>query len=213
MMSSDSQAMGRVGEVIIRTWQTAHKMKSQRGKLAERSGARTTTTASSAISRSTRSTRRSRTASAHVVGSVEPGKLADLVLWKPAFFGVKPELILKGGMIAAAAMGDPNASIPTPQPVHYRPMFGAFGKALSTSVTFVSKAALEEPGGAQARVSRSRWSPVENTRRIGKRDMKHNDALPRIDVDPETYEVRADGELLTCEPASVLPMAQRYFLF
>jgi urease subunit alpha len=148
----------------------------------------------------------------HVVGSVEPGKLADLVLWKPAFFGVKPSLIVKGGAIAAAAMGDPNASIPTPQPVHTRPMFGAFGRALSTSVTFVSRAALENRAVAKLKLAKPLVA-VRNTRRIGKRDMKNNDALPKIDVDPETYEVRADGELLTCEPATVLPMAQRYFLF
>ena len=148
----------------------------------------------------------------HVVGSVEAGKLADLVLWKPAFFGVKPSLILKGGMIASAAMGDPNASIPTPQPVHYRPMFGAFGKALRTSVTFVSKASLRNPALKKLGLAKPLVA-VENTRRIGKRDMKLNDALPAIDVDPETYEVRADGKLLTCEPAAVLPMAQRYFLF
>ena len=149
----------------------------------------------------------------HVVGSVEPGKLADLVLWKPAFFGVKPSLILKGGMIAAAAMGDPNASIPTPQPVHYRPMFGAFGKALGTSVTFVSKAALKNPARAQARSREAARRGRRTRARSASASMKNNDALPRIDVDPETYEVRADGELLTCEPASVLPMAQRYFLF
>jgi urease subunit alpha len=147
-----------------------------------------------------------------MVGSVEPGKLADLVLWKPAFFGVKPSLILKGGMIAAAAMGDPNASIPTPQPVHYRPMFGAFGKALATSVTFVSKAALKNPAVIRLKLGK-RLVAVKNTRKIGKRDMKLNDALPKIDVDPETYVVRADGELLACEPATELPLAQRYFLF
>ncbi|HET7033761.1 MAG TPA: amidohydrolase family protein, partial [Casimicrobiaceae bacterium] len=146
------------------------------------------------------------------VGSLEVGKLADIVLWRPAFFGVKPSLILKGGMIAAAAMGDPNASIPTPQPVHTRPMFGAFGKALSTSVTFVSKAAMKNPAVRKLDLAKPLVA-VANTRKIGKRDMRNNDALPRIDVDPETYEVRADGELLVCEPASVLPMAQRYFLF
>ena len=149
---------------------------------------------------------------AHVVGSVEPGKLADLILWKPAFFGVKPSLVLKGGMIAAAAMGDPNASIPTPQPVHYRPMFGAFGRALKTSVTFVSQAALKNPAVTRLALGKPLIA-VRNTRKLGKRDMKHNDALPALEVDPETYEVRADGELLTCEPAQVLPMAQRYFLF
>jgi urease subunit alpha len=146
------------------------------------------------------------------VGSIEEGKLADLVLWKPAFFGVKPSLILKGGMIAAAAMGDPNASIPTPQPVHYRPMFGAFGGALRTSVTFVSQAALANPE-VQGLGLRRPLEAVRGTRAIGKRDMVHNDAMPAIEVDPETYEVRADGKLLTCEPAKELPLAQRYFLF
>jgi urease subunit alpha len=148
----------------------------------------------------------------HIVGSVEPGKLADLVLWKPAFFGVKPSLVIKGGMIAAAAMGDPNASIPTPQPVHYRPMFGAFGKALACAVTFVSKSAIDNPALAALALSKPLVA-VHGTRALGKRDMVHNNALPRIDVDPETYEVRADGELLVCEPARELPMAQRYFLF
>jgi urease subunit alpha len=149
---------------------------------------------------------------AHAVGSIEAGKIADLVLWKPAFFGVKPSLILKGGMIAAAAMGDPNASIPTPQPVHYRPMFGAFAGGLRTSVTFVSRAALASPAVAGLGL-RKPLEAVRNTRRIGKKDMVHNDWQPDIQVDPETYEVRADGELLVCEPAKVLPMAQRYFLF
>ncbi len=148
----------------------------------------------------------------HLVGSIEVGKLADLVLWKPAFFGVKPSLIVKGGMIAAAAMGDANASIPTPQPVHYRPMFGAFGRALKTSVTFVSQAALDNPEVAALRLSKPLVA-VRGTRGIVKADMVHNDATPKIDVDPETYVVRADGQLLVCEPASVLPMAQRYFLF
>jgi urease subunit alpha len=148
----------------------------------------------------------------HVVGSVEPGKLADLVLWKPAFFGVKPQLVLKGGMIAAAAMGDPNASIPTPQPVHYRPMFGSHGKALGTSVTFVSQASLDNGSVAKLGLAKPLVA-VAGTRRLGKKDMRLNDALPAIDVDPETYAVRADGELLTCEPATVLPLAQRYFLF
>jgi urease subunit alpha len=211
MLSSDSQAMGRVGEVIIRTWQTAHKMKGQRGKLAEDPAAHDNHRVKRYIAKYTINPAIAH-GIGHVAGSVEPGKIADLVLWKPAFFGVKPSLILKGGMIAAAAMGDPNASIPTPQPVHLRPMFGAFGKALSTSVTFVSKAALKNPAVRKLGLAKPLIA-VENTRRIGKRDMKHNDAMPRIDVDPETYEVRADGELLTCEPASVLPMAQRYFLF
>ena len=211
MLSSDSQAMGRVGEVIIRTWQTAHKMKVQRGKLAGDPAANDNQRVMRYIAKYTINPAIAH-GIGHVVGSVEPGKLADLVLWKPAFFGVKPSLILKGGMIAAAAMGDPNASIPTPQPVHYRPMFGAFGKALSTSVTFVSKAALKNPAVRRLDLAKPLVA-VKDTRKIGKRDMKRNDALPRIDVDPETYEVRADGVLLTCEPATVLPMAQRYFLF
>src|SRR5213080_2928680 len=211
MLSSDSQAMGRVGEVIMRTWQTADKMKKQRGPLPEDGPGNDNFRAKRYVAKYTINPAIAH-GIAHVVGSVEPGKLADLVLWKPAFFGVKPSLVLKGGMIAAAAMGDPNASIPTPQPVHYRPMFGAFGKALSTSLTFVSKAALENPAVARLRLSKSLVA-VKNTRRIGKRDMKENDALPKIDVDPETYVVRADGELLACEPATELPLAQRYFLF
>ena len=211
MLSSDSQAMGRVGEVIIRTWQTAHKMKGQRGKLAPDPASHDNFRVKRYIAKYTINPAIAH-GIGHVVGSVEPGKLADLVLWKPAFFGVKPALIVKGGMIAAAAMGDPNASIPTPQPVHFRPMFGAFGKALATSVTFVSKAALKNPAVAKLRLAKPLVA-VKNTRRIGKRDMKVNDALPRIDVDPETYVVRADGELLACEPATVLPLAQRYFLF
>jgi urease subunit alpha len=207
MMSSDSQAMGRVGEVIVRTWQTAHKMKVQRGGDSNNDNARVKRyiakyTINPAIAHGI----------SHVVGSIEPGKLADLVLWKPAFFGAKPFLVLKGGMIAAAAMGDPNASIPTPQPVHYRPMFGAYGKALRTSVTFVSQAALGNPQVKELNLQRP-LEAVRHTRGIGKKDMVHNAYLPRILVDPETYEVRADGELLTCEPARVLPLAQRYFLF
>jgi urease subunit alpha len=211
MLSSDSQAMGRVGEVIIRTWQTAHKMKTQRGKLASDPAAHDNFRVKRYIAKYTINPAIAHGIS-HVVGSVEPGRLADLVLWKPAFFGVKPSLILKGGMIAAAAMGDPNASIPTPQPVHYRPMFGSFGKALATSVTFVSKAALKNAAVAKLELGK-RLVAVENTRRIGKGDLKLNDALPTIDVDPETYAVRADGELLICEPATELPLAQRYFLF
>jgi urease subunit alpha len=211
MLSSDSQAMGRVGEVIIRTWQTAHKMKAQRGKLPQDPAGNDNHRVKRYVAKYTINPAIAHGVS-HVVGSVEPGKLADLVLWKPAFFGVKPFLVLKGGMIAAAAMGDPNASIPTPQPVHYRPMFGAFGKALATSVTFVSKAALKNPAIAKLGLGKPLVA-VKNTRRIGKRDMKLNDALPRIDVDPETYVVRADGELLACEPAVSLPLAQRYFLF
>ena len=211
MLSSDSQAMGRVGEVIIRTWQTAHKMKTQRGKLGEDPAQHDNFRVKRYVAKYTINPAIAH-GIGHVVGSVEPGKLADLVLWKPAFFGVKPSLILKGGAIAAAAMGDPNASIPTPQPVHYRPMFGAFGKALGTSVTFVSKASLGNPAVRKLRLDKPLVA-VANTRTIGKRDMKLNDALPRIDVDPETYVVRADGELLACEPATTLPLAQRYFLF
>ncbi len=211
MLSSDSQAMGRVGEVIIRTWQTAHKMKVQRGQLAGDPATHDNLRVKRYIAKYTINPAIAH-GIGHVVGSVEPGKLADLVLWKPAFFGVKPSLVLKGGMIAAAAMGDPNASIPTPQPVHYRPMFGAFGRALASSVTFVSKAALKNPAVAKLGLVKPLVA-VKDTRRIGKRDMKHNDALPRIDVDPQTYAVRADGELLACEPAAVLPLAQRYFLF
>jgi urease subunit alpha len=211
MMSSDSQAMGRVGEVIIRTWQTAHKMKVQRGALRGDPATSDNARVRRYVSKYTINPAITH-GIAHAVGSIERGKLADLVLWKPAFFGVKPSLILKSGMIAAAAMGDPNASIPTPQPVHYRPMFGAFGRALRTSLTFVSQAALGDPALASLGLAR-RLEPVKNTRKLGKRHMIHNDWQPKIEVDPETYEVRADGELLTCEPAKTLPMAQRYFLF
>jgi urease subunit alpha len=211
MLSSDSQAMGRVGEVIVRTWQTAHKMKAQRGSLPGDPDRHDNGRVKRYIAKYTINPALAH-GIAHVVGSVEAGKLADLVLWRPAFFGVKPSLVLKGGMIAAAAMGDPNASIPTPQPVHYRPMFASHGRALATSVTFVSRTALA--GGRLARLGlRKPLVAVSNTRRLGKKDMKHNDALPAIDVDPETYAVRADGELLVCEPARVLPLAQRYFLF
>ncbi len=211
MMSSDSQAMGRVGEVIIRTWQTAHKMKTQRGALKDDTARHDNQRIKRYIAKYTINPAITH-GIGHVVGSVEPGKLADLVLWKPAFFGVKPSLILKGGMIAAAAMGDPNASIPTPQPVHYRPMFGSFGKALKTSVTFVSQAALDNPAVRALNLAKPLLA-VKNTRRVMKKDMVHNGATPVIDVDPETYAVRADGELLVCEPAVVLPMTQRYFLF
>src|SRR5438876_5448211 len=212
MMSSDSQAMGRIGEVIIRTWQTADKMKRQRGPLPGETPGDDNLRVKRYVAKY-----RSNPAIAHglaaEVGSVELGKLADLVLWRPAFFGVKPELVVKGGVIAWAAMGDPNASIPTPQPVLYRPMFGAFGRARATAaVTFVSKAALAQDVPRRLGLAR-RVVAVGRCRAIGKRDMIHNDALPRIEVDPETYEVRADGELLTCEPVAVLPMAQRYFLF
>jgi urease subunit alpha len=211
MMSSDSQAMGRVGEVLIRTWQTAHKMKLQRGALKEDSARNDNQRVKRYIAKYTINPAITH-GIAHVVGSIEVGKLADLVLWKPAFFGVKPSLILKGGMIAAAAMGDPNASIPTPQPVHYRPMFGSFGKALKTSLTFVSQAALKNPAVLALGLSK-RLEPVKNCRRITKADMLHNSATPVIEVDSETYAVRADGELLVCEPAKTLPMTQRYFLF
>jgi urease subunit alpha len=211
MMSSDSQAMGRVGEVIIRTWQTAHKMKVQRGALKGDPSDSDNARIKRYIAKYTINPAIAHGVS-HEVGSLEVGKLADLVLWKPAFFGVKPSLILKGGMIAAAAMGDPNASIPTPQPVHYRPMFGAFGKALNTSVTFVSKAALKNPAVGKLGLDKPLVA-VKNVRKVRKKHMIHNDWLPKIHVDPETYEVRADGELLVCEPAKVLPMAQRYFLF
>ena len=211
MLSSDSQAMGRVGEVIVRTWQTAHKMKAQRGSLAPDPDRHDNARVKRYIAKYTINPAIAHGVS-HIVGSIEPGKLADLVLWKPAFFGVKPSLVLKGGMIAAAAMGDPNASIPTPQPVHYRPMFGSYGRALKTSVTFVSQVALDNGALAQLNLGKPLVG-VANTRLLGKKDMKLNDALPSIDVDPETYAVRADGELLTCEPARVLPLAQRYFLF
>lgn len=213
MMSSDSQAMGRVGEVIIRTWQTAHKMKVQRGRLPEETGDNDNRRALRYIAKYTINPAISQGVADHV-GSIEVGKLADLVLWSPAFFGVKPEMVLKCGAIAISLMGDPNASIPTPQPVHYRPMFGAFaGAKRATSVTFVSQAAIEE--GIAGRFGLSRpLAAVRNCRGgIGKRSMLHNGALPRIEVDAETYEVRADGVLLVCEPAKVLPMAQRYFLF
>lgn len=213
IVSSDSQAMGRVGEVLIRTFQTAHKMRVQRGRLKEETGENDNFRVKRYIAKVTVNPAIAHGLSRYV-GSVEVGKFADLVLWSPAFFGVKPDLVLKLGTIAAAPMGDPNASIPTPQPVHYRPMFGAFGKALTRSaVTFVSKAAYEA-GIAEALGLDKTVLPVDNTRAgIGKAAMIHNAATPHIEVDPETYEVRADGELLTCEPATELPMAQRYFLF
>jgi urease subunit alpha len=211
MMSSDSQAMGRVGEVIIRTWQTAHKMKQQRGALAGDTERNDNNRVKRYVAKYTINPAIAQ-GFGNEVGSVEEGKLADLVLWSPAFFGVKPDLVIKGGMIACAPIGDPNASIPTPQPVHYRPMFGAYGHALAeTCLTFVSAAALDT--GLDRRLRR-RLVAVANTRGgIGKGSMIHNSATPSIEVDSETYEVRADGVLLTCEPASVLPMAQRYFLF
>jgi urease subunit alpha len=212
MMSSDSQAMGRVGEVIIRTWQTADKMKKQRGRLPEEKGDNDNVRVKRYVAKYTINPAITHGMSKHI-GSIEKGKLADLVLWAPAFFGVKPEIVIKGGSIVAAQMGDPNASIPTPQPVHYRPMFGAVGNALTaSSLVFVSKAAARSSLRNRLGVDK-RFVAVEKTRKIGKKDMIHNSATPEIEVDPETYEVRADGELLTCAPADVLPMAQRYFLF
>jgi len=211
MMSSDSQAMGRVGEVIIRTWQAAHKMKLQRGTLPEDNARHDNFRVKRYIAKYTINPALTH-GIAHTVGSIEVGKLADLVLWKPAFFGVKPSLILKGGMIAAAAMGDPNASIPTPQPVHYRPMFGSFGKALKTSVTFVSQAALQNPAIKALGLAKPLVA-VSGCRGVQKSDMVHNGATPEITVDPETYVVKADGVHLVCEPATELPLAQRYFLF
>jgi len=210
IMSSDSQAMGRVGEVIIRTWQTADKMKKQFGRLAEEKGDNDNVRARRYISKYTINPAIAQGISTYV-GSIEVGKLADLCIWQPAFFGVKPDMVLKSGTIVAAVMGDPNASIPSPQPEYYRPMFGAFGRSLTeSSVTFVSQAALaksERLGLAK------KLLPVTNTRKIGKRSMILNSATPTMAVDPETYEVRADGRLLTCEPAKVLPMAQRYFMY
>jgi urease subunit alpha len=211
MMSSDSQAMGRVGEVIIRTWQAAHKMKVQRGSLPQDTARNDNFRVRRYLAKYTLNPAIAH-GIAHVVGSLEVGKLADLVLWRPAFFGVKPSCILKGGMIAAAAMGDPNASIPTPQPVHYRPMFGSFGGGLRTALTFVSQSALADPQLAALGL-RKPLEAVRNCRALGKKDMLHNGATPVIEVDPETYEVRADGELLVCEPAATLPLTQRYFLF
>jgi urease subunit alpha len=212
IISSDSQAMGRVGEVITRTWQTAHKMKVQRGPLPGDSGESDNLRVRRYVAKYTINPAIAQ-GMAHEIGSVEVGKLADLVLWTPAFFGAKPDLVIKGGMIVHAMMGDANASIPTPQPVHSRPMFGSYGKAMAAScITFVSQAAIE--GGVKERLGLSRAVlPVINTRNIGKASMKLNDAAPDIRVDPETYEVRANGELLTCEPATELPLAQRYFLY
>jgi urease subunit alpha len=210
MISSDSQAMGRIGEVVTRTWQTAHKMKTQRGALPEDSARNDNFRVRRYVAKYTINPAVTHGVS-HEVGSIERGKLADLVLWKPAMFGVKPEIVIKGGFIAWSVMGDANASIPTAQPVIYRPMFGSFGGATAaTSATFVSQAALAAGIGE---TFRKRAVAVKKCRTIGKRDMIHNSATPKIEVDPETYEVRADGELLTCEPAEVLPLAQRYFLF
>lgn len=212
MISSDSQAMGRVGEVITRTWQTAHKMKAQRGALPEDAEGNDNFRAKRYVAKYTINPAITH-GIGHVVGSVEVGKFADLVLWKPAFFGAKPSMILKGGMIAAVPMGDANASIPTPQPVHYRPMFATVGKALNhTALTFVSQAALDADIGGQLGLNK-KLCAVKNTRDISKKDMVLNDLQPDVSVDPETYEVKADGEVLTCEPAESLPLAQRYFLF
>ena len=212
MFSSDSQAMGRVGEVVLRTWQTAHKMKLQRGALGPEGSRADNFRARRYIAKYTINPAIAH-GIAHEVGSIEPGKWADLVFWRPAFFGVKPSLVMKGGFIAMAAMGDPNASIPTPQPVHSRPMFGAFGGALGRgSLTFLSQAALAA-GLHDTLGLRKQAAAVQGCRGIGKRDMVLNDHAPAMEVDAQTYEVRADGVLLTCEPAAVLPMAQRYFLF
>jgi urease subunit alpha len=212
IIASDSQAMGRIGEVIIRTWQTADKMKQQRGALPQESGDNDNFRVKRYIAKYTINPAITQGIAEHV-GSIEVGKLADLVLWKPMFFGVKPDLVIKCGTIAAAAMGDPNASIPTPQPVHYRPMFGGFGRSLAeSSVTFVSRASLDAGIGKTLGLSKQLLA-VGNTRTISKNDLLLNDYQPRLEVDPETYEVRADGQLLTCQPVSVVPMAQRYFLF
>jgi urease alpha subunit len=212
MMSSDSQAMGRVGEVVIRTWQTADKMKKQRGRLKEEQGDNDNVRVKRYVAKYTINPAITHGISRHV-GSIEVGKRADLVIWSPAFFGAKPDCVLIGGTIVAAPMGDPNASIPTPQPVHYRPMFGAFGKSLVASpALFVSQAAITKGVAKKWGLTRPMLA-VKGTRKIGKKDMVHNSLCPTIEVDPETYEVRANGELLTCEPATVLPMAQRYFRF
>ncbi|BAQ69769.1 urease subunit alpha [Rhodovulum sulfidophilum] len=212
IIASDSQAMGRVGEVIIRTWQTAHKMKLQRGRLADETGANDNLRVRRYVAKYTINPAIAHGLS-HEIGSIEEGKRADLVLWNPAFFGVKPEMVLIGGTIVCAQMGDPNASIPTPQPVYTRPMWGAYGRSVENSaVTFVSAAA--EAEGIRARLGLAKQTvAVRQTRGIGKRDLRLNDAMPKVEVNPETYEVRADGELLTCAPAEVLPMAQRYFMF
>ena len=212
MIASDSQAMGRVGEVVTRTWQTAHKMKVQRGSLQGDPNAHDNLRVRRYVAKYTVNPAITH-GIAHEVGSIEVGKLADLVLWRPAFFGTKPSLVIKGGMIVAAPMGDPNASIPTPQPVHYRTMFGALGGArTATSMTFLSQSAYDANVHRHLDL-RSRIGVARGCRTLTKSDMILNDYAPVIDVDPQTYEVRADGELLVCEPAGVLPMAQRYFLF
>jgi urease subunit alpha len=212
IIASDSQAMGRVGEVILRTWQTADKMRKQRGRLPEETGENDNLRARRYVAKYTINPAIAH-GIAHEIGSVEAGKRADLVLWSPAFFGVKPDLVLIGGTIAMAQMGDPNASIPTPQPVYSRPMWGAYGRSVERSaVTFVSQAA--EAAGIRAALGLAKETvAVRGIRGVSKRDLILNDALPKMEVDPETYEVRADGELLTCAPAEVVPMAQRYFLF
>jgi urease subunit alpha len=211
-MSSDSQAMGRVGEVITRSWQTADKMKQQRGRLAEEKGDNDNVRIKRYLSKYTINPALAH-GMAHIIGSIEVGKLADLVLWKPSMFGAKPEMVIKGGFIAWAQMGDPNASIPTPQPVYMRPMFGSFGRAAgATSIAFVSQLAKKANVGKAYGLTKQVVA-VKGCRNVGKRDLKWNNAMPKITVDPETYEVRADGELLTCEPAKVLPLAQRYNLF
>ncbi|MFY9478186.1 MAG: urease subunit alpha [Aquabacterium sp.] len=212
MFSSDSQAMGRVGEVILRTWQTAHKMKAQRGKLAGDPDRHDNGRVKRYVAKYTINPALAHGV-AHEVGSVEEGKWADLVIWRPAFFGIKPSIVIKGGFIASAAMGDPNASIPTPQPVHYRPMFGAFGGATAKgSLTFLSQAGIQA-GVPQMHGLKKQVSAVRGCRSVTKRDMIHNNYLPKMEIDAQTYHVRADGQLLTCEPATELPMAQRYFLF
>ncbi len=212
IISSDSQAMGRVGEVLIRTWQTADKMKAQRGALSEEKGGNDNFRVKRYIAKYTINPALTHGLAQHV-GSVEVGKRADLVLWSPAFFGVKPDLVLLGGTIVAAPMGDPNASIPTPQPVHYRPMFGAYGRSVTASaVTFISKAAAESGLSDRLDVAKA-LVPVSGTRTVNKAAMIHNNFAPKVDVDPETYEVRVNGDIITCAPATVLPMAQRYFLY
>jgi urease subunit alpha len=212
MMSSDSQAMGRIGEVITRSWQTADKMKQQRGRLPEEKGDNDNVRIKRYLSKYTINPALAH-GMAHVIGSIEVGKLADLVLWKPSMFGAKPEMVIKGGFIAWAQMGDPNASIPTPQPVFMRPMFGSFGRAVGgTSIAFVSQLAKKANVGKVYGLTKQVVA-VKGCRKVGKKDLKWNNAMPKITVDPETYEVRADGELLTCQPAKVLPLAQRYNLF
>jgi urease subunit alpha len=212
IVSSDSQAMGRVGETITRTWQTADKMRRQRGRLPEESGANDNLRIRRYIAKYTINPAIAHGIS-HLLGSIEAGKLADLALWQPAFFGVKPEMVIKGGIIAWAQMGDANASIPTPEPVRMRPMFGSFGNApAGCSIAFVSRLSVDEGALAGYRLSK-RIEPVRGCRALGKKDMRLNDATPRITVDPETYKVTADGQILTCEPAASLPLAQRYFLF